>query len=62
MRKNISTNTPSEKRVGYSRAVRINNRIYFSGTTSMDEKGDVVGKSLYELIEIECIAEQEKWV
>ncbi len=48
MRKNVSTLTPSEERVGYSRAVRINNRVYFSGTTAMNEKGDTIGKTLYE--------------
>lgn len=48
MRKNISTHTPSEEKVGYSRAVRINNKMYFSGTTAMDEKGNAIGKTLYE--------------
>ena len=48
MRKNISTNTPSEKRVGYSRAVVINNRMYVTGTTSVDENGKTRGKSLRE--------------
>ena len=48
MRKNISTNTPSEKRVGYSRAVVINNTMYISGTTSTNEKGETVGKATYE--------------
>lgn len=48
MRKNISTHTPSEEKVGYSRAVVINNRIYFSGTTSQNEKGEIIGKDVYE--------------
>lgn len=48
MRKEISTNTPSEKIVGYSRAVRVNNTIYFSGTTAQDEKGKIVGENVYE--------------
>lgn len=48
MRKEISTHTPSEDRVGYSRAVRIDNRIYFSGTTAQDGKGNVVGKNVYD--------------
>lgn len=47
-RVNISTNTPSEKRVGYSRAVIVDRTIYFSGTTSVDEKGNVAGKTVYE--------------
>lgn len=48
MRKNISTDTPSEKRVGYSRAVVINNRMYVSGTTAIDEEGGTVGGTVYE--------------
>ena len=48
MRKNISTNTPSEKRVGYSRAVVINNAMYISGTTSINEKGQTIGRATYE--------------
>lgn len=48
MRKEISTHTPSEDRVGYSRAVRVGNRIHFSGTTAQDEKGDTVGQDVYE--------------
>lgn len=48
MRKNISTNTPSERSIGYSRAVIINKRMYFSGTTSIDEAGKTVGETAYE--------------
>ena len=45
-RKNISTHTPSEERVGYSRAVVVGNRMYVSGTISVDEQGNVVGKNV----------------
>lgn len=48
MRKNISTNTPSERRVGYSRAVVVGKRMYVSGTTSVDNIGQTVGKTTYE--------------
>ena len=49
MRREISTNTQTEKRVGYSRAVVIDDkRIYFSGTTSVDEQGETVGTNTYE--------------
>lgn len=48
MRKNISTHTPSEKRVGYSRAVIVDKTIWVSGTTSVDEDGKTVGKTLGE--------------
>ncbi|MBI4130529.1 hypothetical protein HY468_04385, partial [Candidatus Roizmanbacteria bacterium] len=51
MRKNISTYTPSEKRVGYSRAVVINNHMYITGTTAVDERGNIRGKTLAEQTE-----------
>ena len=41
-RKNVSSGSPWEAAVGYSRAVRVGNRIYVAGTTASDENGNVV--------------------
>ncbi len=42
-RKHVSSGTPWESSVGYSRAVRLGDHIFVSGTTATDEHGDVVG-------------------
>ena len=43
-RRHVSTGTPWEGRVGYSRAVRVGPLVQVAGTTATDEGGELVGR------------------
>jgi enamine deaminase RidA (YjgF/YER057c/UK114 family) len=43
-RERFSSGVKYEDIVGYSRAIRVGNRIYVTGTTATDDQGNVVGE------------------
>lgn len=59
-RENFSTQTKWEPLVGYSRAVRIGNQVWISGTTATDENGELVGIGDAYLQSIQTLKNIEK--
>lgn len=57
---NISSGAVWEDKVGYSRAVRVGNQVFVSGTTAVDEQGHVVGKGDLYAQTVQCIKHIEK--
>lgn len=47
-RRTISSGTEWEAHAGYSRAVAVDGQVHVSGTTPVDEDGNVVGEDPYE--------------
>src|SRR5690242_32042 len=59
-RERISSGAKWEPIVGYSRAVKVGNRIYVTGTTATNEAGEIVGDNdAYEQAK-QCIRNIEK--
>jgi enamine deaminase RidA (YjgF/YER057c/UK114 family) len=55
MRQNISSNSPFEPVVGFSRAVRVDNQVFVSGTAPWGPDGQIVQGSVYDQAK-QCIA------
>ncbi len=59
-REKYSSGAKWEKIVGYSRAVKVGNRIYVSGTTATDSEGEIVGIGNAYLQTVQAIQNIEK--
>ena len=59
-RQNFSSGVKWEDIVGYSRAVRVGNRIYMTGTTATDEQGNIVGRDDGYRQAVQCIRNIER--
>ncbi len=59
-RKNISSGTPWEEEVGYSRAVRVGRHVFVTGTLAADEKGEMTGVGDPYAQTVACIRKIER--
>lgn len=60
MRENIVSGTEWESRVGYSRAVKVGAHVFVSGTTAVDESGEIMGREDVYQQTRQCISNIEK--
>lgn len=60
MRVNITSGTAWESKIGYSRAVKVGNQVFVSGTTGVNKHGEVVGKGDVYLQAKQCFQNIEK--
>lgn len=54
-RQNYGSGAEWENKVGYGRAVRVGDQIFVSGTTAINDKGNVVGKGDLYTQTVQCI-------
>jgi enamine deaminase RidA (YjgF/YER057c/UK114 family) len=59
-REHYSSGAKWESVVGYSRAVRVGDRIYVTGTTATDENSEIVGKGDPYRQAVQCILNIER--
>ncbi len=59
-REHYSSGAKWESVVGYSRAVRVGDRIYVTGTTATDENSEIVGKGDPYCQAVQCILNIER--